>query len=331
MAVWIPWLADAARLTGYPVSEVAGWRTLGHGGFRVVEGVTAHHTADGPSGDYPSFNVVRNGRAGLAGPLSNYGLGRTGRIQVIAAGACWHAGASRWAGFTDLNDEFIGIEAESVGSRDDWTAAQRDCYPRLVAAALYYMRRDASRLCGHKECALPLGRKVDPAFWNLNEMRNRVAWLLADPLRRIPRGGGVVAPPKPVPPAPVKRGGIVIPIELPATPMPKDLNLEKSADWPWVEKVFNLGFVQGWRGKCNIRVSFGHPGGRVFRAHFDTPVDGKPRVIAWKGLPEWPGYSVRPPYLATSDFACEAPAGPTSLMISYAAPGGGSLNVEWER
>lgn len=195
MAIYIPWLADAARLTGYPVSEAAGWRSLGHGGFRVVEGVVAHHTADGPSGDYPSFNVVRNGRAGLAGPLSNYGLGRTGRIQVIAAGCCWHAGASRWAGFTDINDEFIGIEAESVGSRDDWTAAQRDCYPRLVAAALYYMRRGADRLCGHKECALPLGRKVDPAFWNLNDMRNRVAWLLADPLRRIPVNGGVVAPP----------------------------------------------------------------------------------------------------------------------------------------
>lgn len=184
--IWIAWLADAARLTGYKTVEVEGWRGHGHGGFRVVELVTGHHTADGP-GEYPSLNIVRKGRADLAGPLSNYGLGRSGTIYVIAAGSCWHAGASRWAGFTDLNDEAIGIEAESRGTVDDWTPQQRDCYPRLVAACLYYMRRDSSRFCGHKECALPPGRKIDPAYWDLNAFRARVAWYLADPLRRIPR------------------------------------------------------------------------------------------------------------------------------------------------
>jgi hypothetical protein len=189
MGIWVPWLADAARMTGYPVSEVSGWRSRGHGsGFRAIEGIVLHHTAGAPTGEYPSLGVVRDGRAGLAGPLSNLGLGRSGTIYVIAAGVSWHAGASAWNGFRDLNDEFLGVECESVGTRDDWTAAQRDVYPRLAAACLYYMRRSAGRCAGHKEVALPLGRKIDPAFTDMNEFRDRVGWMLGDPLTRIPRG-----------------------------------------------------------------------------------------------------------------------------------------------
>lgn len=196
--VWVPWLADAARLTGYGVVEVAGWRGRGHGGFRAVETVVLHHTADGP-GEYPSLRVVRDGRSDLPGPLCNFGLGRSGTIYVVAAGVAWHAGASTWAGFSDLNDESIGIEAESAGTRDDWTAAQRDAYPRLVAACLYYLRRGAERAAGHKEVCLPRGRKIDPAFYDMNALRARVSYLLADPLARIPRSGG--AAPGTVPPA----------------------------------------------------------------------------------------------------------------------------------
>lgn len=179
--IFVPWLADAARLTGYPVVELAGWQARGHGGFRAVEVVVAHHTAGAPLGDYPSLGVVRDGRAGLDGPLANYGLGRSGTVYVVAAGVAWHAGASAWAGFYDLNDEAIGIEAESVGTRDDWTWEQRDAYPRLVAATLHYMGRGAERACGHRECALPAGRKIDPAFWNLPALRGEVARYLADP------------------------------------------------------------------------------------------------------------------------------------------------------
>lgn len=198
--IMVPWLADAARLTGYPVVEVSGWKSRGHGGFRALEGVVGHHTADGP-GEYPSLNIVTKGRADLAGPLCNYGLGRSGTVYVVAAGVAWHAGASKWAGFTDLNDEFLGIEAESKGTLDDWTPAQRDAYPRLVAAALFYIKRDASRFCGHKECALPKGRKIDPAFVDLNAFRSRVAELLVDPTRRIPKGSPAPAPtPAPTPP-----------------------------------------------------------------------------------------------------------------------------------
>lgn len=191
--LWIPWLADAARLTGYPVVECPDWRSHGHGGLRALNTVTGHHTANPQRGDYPSLNIVRNGRGDLAGPLSQYGLGRSGTIYVIAAGQCWQAGASRWAGFTDLNDEGIGIEAESAGTRDDWTPEQRDCYPRLIAAILHYMRRGEDRFGFHKEVCVPRGRKIDAAYWDGDTTRKRIKWLLGDPLKRIPR---FAAPPK---------------------------------------------------------------------------------------------------------------------------------------
>lgn len=180
MTFYIPWLADAARTTGYRVVEVAGWRTRGHGGMRAVEGVVGHHTgtAGTAPGDYPSLGIVTNGRSDLAGPLAHEGLGRDGTIYIVAAGCCYHAGASRWAGFVDLNDEFIGIEAESPG-HGEWTAAQRDCYPKLVAANLRYMSRGADRYAGHKDVCLPAGRKPDPVGIDTAWMQNTARQYLA--------------------------------------------------------------------------------------------------------------------------------------------------------
>ncbi|MGW4127941.1 peptidoglycan recognition protein family protein [Amycolatopsis japonica] len=181
-SLYVPWLADAARSTGYPVVEVPGWRSRGHGGLRLVEGVVGHHTgtSDKAPGDYPSLGVVTNGRSDLPGPLCNLGLGRSGTIYVVAAGVAYHAGASRWAGFLDLNDEFLGIEAESAGT-GVWTAAQIDAYPKLVGALLRYMNRGTDRYAGHKDVCLPVGRKPDPVGIDSSWMRARAANPLPTP------------------------------------------------------------------------------------------------------------------------------------------------------
>lgn len=252
-SIYIPWLVDAARMTGYPVVDVPGQRTRGHGGMRAVECVTGHHTADGP-GEYPSLFIVRDGRTDLAGPLAHLGLGRSGTIYVIAAGLCYHAGASAWAGFLDLNDEAIGIEAESSGVRDDWTPAQRDAYPRLVAALLYFMRRDASRFAGHKEVCLPAGRKIDPQFWDLPEFRKRVAWLLADPLARIPRFANQPRH------AESEDHSMFIQTDTPA-----DL---KSAKKTWEPRWVSIGFdpPKGWGGAGVVKVTVSAPGGWIHDA-----------------------------------------------------------------
>lgn len=196
MGVMLTFAADVARTavrgTPYQVIEVAGWQNRGHGAYRVVEGIIGHHTAtsDKAKGDYPSLNIVTKGRSDLPGPLCTYGLGRSGNIYVVSAGVSWHAGASRHAGFTDLNDEFAGIEAESAGG-GFWTPQQRDCYPRLVGAFLSYIRRDVSRYVSHRGAALPPGRKPDPRgledSWMINAARSWVP------------GAGTAPAPKPVP------------------------------------------------------------------------------------------------------------------------------------
>jgi hypothetical protein len=184
MSIYVPWLADAARSTGYRVVEIAGWPTRGHAKMRLVEGVVPHHTGtpDKAAGDYPSLNVVTNGRSDLAGPLANLGIGRDGTIYVIAGGCAWHAGASAWAGYVDLNDEFLGIEAESAGA-GKWTAAQLDCYPKLVGALLKYMNRGTDRCAGHKDVCIPHGRKTDPVGID-------TAWLRGQAGKFMTGGGG---------------------------------------------------------------------------------------------------------------------------------------------
>lgn len=193
MAIFVPWLSDAARLTGFPISEVTGWRTRGHGGMAAVEGIILHHTAGPATGEMPSLRVIRDGRADLAGPLAHFGVGRSGTVYVNAAGTAWHAGTSSWAGLSSLNSRFLGVEAEDDGD-GTWTPEQLDCIPRLLAACLYFMRRDAGRAAGHREVALPEGRKVDPTGIDMDALRARVAEMLTDPLRLIPRGVAGAAP-----------------------------------------------------------------------------------------------------------------------------------------
>lgn len=178
------WIADKCREWGLPVVEVAGWKTRGSATFNP-RGVICHHTAGAATGDYPSLRVVRDGRSGLPGPLSQVGLGRTGKVYVIAAGRANHAGRGGWRGLSG-NTSVLGIEAESVGTRDDWTAAQRANYPVLVAALLDGIGRDESWACGHKEWTR---RKIDPAYWDMSRLRADVRALLT-------RGAVEAPPPK---------------------------------------------------------------------------------------------------------------------------------------
>ena len=169
---WLTDLDDACRKSGLKVTEVAGWRTRGHGPMAAVRGIICHHTAGARTGNYPSLRVVRDGRPGLDGPLAQLGLARDGSVLVIAAGKAWHAGAGSWSGLTG-NSDCIGIEAESVGDGKDWTAAQRDAYPRLCRALAQHYGVPASRVIAHREWAP--SRKIDPAGIDMNALRRAVS------------------------------------------------------------------------------------------------------------------------------------------------------------
>lgn len=173
---WMTGLARVARKTGYPVVEVSGWKRRGHGPQPAVKTIVAHHTAGARTGNYPSLRVVRDGRAGLPGPLSHYGIGRDGTIYVIAAGRSWHTG--RTFQTSQNNNNAIGIEAENTGTGQTWPAAQLDSYVKLCKALIDEFKLPVSAVQGHKEIASPRGRKIDPNFSNpsisMTQFRNAV-------------------------------------------------------------------------------------------------------------------------------------------------------------
>lgn len=181
-------LATIVRRSGLKVVEVSGWKTRGHGSMGTIQTITCHHTATPRSfrrgESYPTMGVVRDGRPGLPGPLSQLGLGRDGTVYVIAAGLSYHAGRSHKTSQT--NSHAIGIEAE--GAMEAWPAVQYAAYTRLVAALLTGWPN--ASVVGHKESASPSGRKNDPSF-SMSKFRSDV--------RRVNLG---TKPTPPQPPAP---------------------------------------------------------------------------------------------------------------------------------
>lgn len=192
MTYSLTWLPTVLRAAGLTVELENGWQTRGHGDVSIIQGVLCHHTAGGKSGNAPSLGVVMNGRPGLSGPLAQLVLGRDGTFFVVAAGLAYHAGAGYWHGITSGNSHMIGIEAENTGLPNDspWPEVQMGAYVRGVAAILKHVGAAPIMCAGHKEYALPHGRKPDPSF-DMDAFRARVAAVM--------NAVGPVEPPKPVP------------------------------------------------------------------------------------------------------------------------------------
>jgi hypothetical protein len=179
MAYSLTWLPEVLEDAGLKVAEQPGWRTRGRGEVGRIRGVMCHHTAGSRHGNMPSLALLTRGRADLPGPLAQLGLGRDGTFYVISAGRANHAGRGNWQGVTTGNSSFIGIEAENSGRNDDpWPAVQLDAYRRGAAAILRKVNAAATMCCGHREYALPSGRKSDPMF-SMDEFRSGVAAILA--------------------------------------------------------------------------------------------------------------------------------------------------------
>ena len=190
----LTWLPQVLQDAGLKVSECPGWQDRGHGDMGKVLGVLCHHTATpGKKANMPTLNLLITGRSDLAGPLSQLGLGRDGTFYLIAAGRCYHAGAGSFKGITAGNSSFIGIEAENTGGADDipWPEVQMDAYQRGVAAILKHIGRGAEFCAGHKEYALPKGRKTDPSF-DMDPFRAAVNVLLQN--TAIPQSPAPIQP-----------------------------------------------------------------------------------------------------------------------------------------
>jgi peptidoglycan hydrolase-like protein with peptidoglycan-binding domain len=185
----LTWLAPVLQAAGLKVALVPGWETRGRAEMGKVFGVICHHTAGPLQGNMPSLRTLVEGRSDLAGPLSQLGLGRDGTFYVVAAGRCNHAGAGSWRGLTSGNSNFIGIEAENTGlANDPWPGVQIEAYQHGVAALLEHVGQPVDFCAGHKEYALPPGRKDDPDF-DMVVFRKMVAAIMtggAPPVTLIP-------------------------------------------------------------------------------------------------------------------------------------------------
>jgi hypothetical protein len=177
--MWLTWLADVLRGAGLTVIEEPGWERRGFahdsspGGALVgLTGGLVHHTGGSAAapGDYPLLRYITYvGRSDAPPPLSQLGLGRAGAWYVLAAGRANHSGAvddPRWA-----NPRCVGVEAEHPGGTTPWPAAQYRSYVTGCAAIALY---SGITWRGHREAAVPAGRKPDPNF-DLDKFRADVA------------------------------------------------------------------------------------------------------------------------------------------------------------
>jgi len=177
MTFSLVWLPEVLEQAGLKVAEVNGWRTRGVSEMGTVRGVICHHTATAAPGNMPTLNMLVAGRSDLPGPLAQLGLGRDGTFYVVAAGKANHAGKGLWEGVSMGNSQMIGIEGENDGRGEAWPEVQMDAYARGVAAILRKVGSGANMCCGHKEYALPKGRKSDPDF-DMPSFRSRVSGFL---------------------------------------------------------------------------------------------------------------------------------------------------------
>ena len=121
----MPYLTDLANVAGKTSPRGDRGARLGDPGrgemsesarWSATNTATLNRTAD-----MPSLDILINGRPDLSGPLAHFGLSRSGKVYVIAAGRCNHAGTVQdpsWG-----NSHSIGIEAEATGTDATWPEA----------------------------------------------------------------------------------------------------------------------------------------------------------------------------------------------------------------
>ena len=195
----------ALKRWGITYHETPSWRTRHNGsGWGDVQGFLWHHTGDDAADDV-DLRIVRDGRAGLPGPLCQFGLRDDGSVDLVAAGAANHAGGgdplvlaavsrgnygayppkSRYAhgqaGSVGGNAHFYGVETYYSGTHKPTGPVARTM-PLLAAAIIDALDRidntkswSAKSAIGHKEWQRG---KVDPGNVDCATLRTQTQELL---------------------------------------------------------------------------------------------------------------------------------------------------------
>ncbi|MFB1480746.1 N-acetylmuramoyl-L-alanine amidase [Corallococcus sp. RDP092CA] len=127
-----------------------------------IDTIVLHHTGtNNGSGD---LAWMRNPASKVS---AHYMLDRDGKIYQLVGDTkrAWHAGKSELHGVpTDVNARSIGIEIVNDGSgKTAFTEAQYKALTQLVGYLKQEYNVPMKNIVGHKDVAVPKGRKDDPA------------------------------------------------------------------------------------------------------------------------------------------------------------------------
>lgn len=186
---------------GLDVVEVPGWRTRNRdhkGPWGPVHGVMVHHTVT--QGTANTVRIVRDGHAGLPGPLCHGMIAKSGQVHLIGYGRTNHAGLGDPdvlraviaeaplpvddEATVDGNRHLYGWECENAGDGEDpWPDAQLLAIERASAAVCRAHGWGARSVLGHLEWQ---PGKPDPRGFTMPSMRDRIAARLGHPLPTKP-------------------------------------------------------------------------------------------------------------------------------------------------
>lgn len=127
-----------------------------------IDTIVLHHTASGGTAQ----NIGKFFQNPAAEVSAHYTVGKDGTIvqSVPDSKRAWHAGTSSFKGEGDVNDYSIGIEIVNLGNnKDPYTEAQYNALIDLVAYLVKAHDVPMDRITGHRDVALPKGRKADPS------------------------------------------------------------------------------------------------------------------------------------------------------------------------
>jgi hypothetical protein len=166
----IPWAGDVLRAAGLAVVEVGQPRGRGRALTRI-HGIVVHDTVTTRAWtDARVDALLRDGRPGVPGPLSQFGVDRVGRWRWITDGRAHHNGFGTWA------NDAIGVEVYAAGGlkghEESWNSIQRESVAVGCAALLNRLQLPAANVKGHRET--DPRRKIDPWQVDLEQLRTNI-------------------------------------------------------------------------------------------------------------------------------------------------------------
>jgi N-acetylmuramoyl-L-alanine amidase len=140
-------------------SPLAHWAPSPNYNARKAQIIVLHHTSIGDAKESLRVLSTRNSEGQVS---AHYLVEADGRIDQLVddADRAWHAGASSWAGMSDLNSSSIGIEIDNDGE-SPFTQPQIQSLVKLLADLTSRLGIPREAVVGHGDIAP--GRKNDPS------------------------------------------------------------------------------------------------------------------------------------------------------------------------